>query len=126
MKSKISLSEIEWKLMGALWKKGIMSVKEVWQEVYPNGEKAYTTVQTYLDRMVEKKLLRKEKIGLVNFYQPVVSEKAAKRHEIEQFVSRAFNGSFGSLAAFLVNSENLSDEDLNEIKQLITKREQEE
>ena len=62
MKGKKSsvISEIEWKIMHILWEKGILSVKEVWTKIYPNGEKAYTTIQTYMDRMVDKNLLRKE------------------------------------------------------------------
>ena len=123
MKNSNSLSEIEWQIMTVLWDKGVMSVKEVLQSVYPNGEKAYTTVQTYMDRMVDKQLLEKQKIGLVNFYHPIVERKTVMKQATDNLVSRAFNGSFGSLAAFLVDSYNLSTEDLGKIKQLIKKRE---
>ncbi|MBN2010418.1 BlaI/MecI/CopY family transcriptional regulator [candidate division KSB1 bacterium] len=118
-----NLSEIEWGIMRVLWDKGVLSVKDVWNKLYPNGEKAYTTIQTYMDRMIEKGLLRKEKIGLVNFYQPVVQQEKMMSQATDRFVSNAFGGSFGHLAAFLVGSGKLSSEDINKIKKLINEAE---
>ncbi len=118
------LSEIEWSVLKIVWQRNKASVKDVWQELYPNGEKAYTTIQTYMDRLVKKKVLRKEKIGLVNSYQPALTEREALEQATESFVGRAFNGSFGLLAQFLVDSRNLSKEDLEKIKELIRKREE--
>ena len=43
----------------------------------------------------------------------------------DTLVSRVFNGSFGSLAAFLVNSDKLTNKDLDKIKQLIDDKEKE-
>jgi BlaI family penicillinase repressor len=123
--NQITLSEIEWQIMQVIWEKGVLSVKEVWQTLYPDGQKAYTTIQTYLDRMVEKDLLAKQKIGLVNFYHARIDKKSLVRHATESLVSRAFNGSFLGLAAFLVESPNLSKQDLEKIKALIEKKEEE-
>jgi predicted transcriptional regulator len=120
-----SLSDVEWKILKLLWKKGVLSVREVWQQLYPDGQKAYTTVQTYMDRMVEKGYLRKEKIGLANFYQPIVEKKSLVEEATEKLVTRAFDGSFGRLAAFLLDSDNLSEEDLKIIKEMIAKKEKE-
>ena len=126
MKKSNSLSEIEWQVMTILWKKGVLSIKEVWKSLYPNGEKAYTTVQTYMDRMVGKQLLRKEKIGLVNFYHAIVNREKLMKQATDGLVSKVFNGSFGNLAAYLVNSNNLSDKDLDKIRNLIIMKEEEE
>jgi len=125
MKNQIGFSELEWHIMQAIWEKGVLSVKEVWQKLFPGGEKAYTTIQTYMDRMVDKKLLNKQKIGLVNFYHPQVDKKTLLKQATENLVSRAFNGSFFSLAAFLVDSPNLSKQELDKIKQLIKQKEEE-
>jgi BlaI family penicillinase repressor len=113
------LTELEWQIMQVLWDRGVLSVKDIWQTLCPNGEKAYTTIQTYMDRMAEKDLLSKQKIGLVNFYHARISKKSLVKYATENLVSRAFNGSFFNLAAFLVESPNLSREDLEKIKELI-------
>lgn len=125
MKHQIALSDLEWLIMQMLWEKGVMSVKEMWQALYPNGEKAYTTIQTYMDRMADKNLLSKQKIGLVNFYHALVDKKMVLKQATENLVSRAFNGSFFNLAAFLVDSPNLSNEELEKIKKLIKSKEDE-
>jgi len=124
MKNQIILSDLEWQIMQVLWEKGVLSVKEVWQTLYPAGEKAYTTIQTYLDRMVDKNLLNKQKIGLVNFYHALVDKKMLLRQATENLVYRAFDGSFFSLAAFLVDSPDLSNEELEKIKELIKNKEE--
>lgn len=125
MNKRKFLSEIEWQILKVIWSKQETTVKEVWQNAYPNREKAYTTVQTYMDRLVEKKILAKEKIGLVNFYRPLISEEQAISQATESLVSRAFNGSFGRLAVFLIDSRHLTRDDLERIKKLIEQKEEE-
>ena len=124
MKKYKFLSEIEWQILRVLWEKKQATVKEVWLQAYPNNEKAYTTIQTYMDRMVDKKVLEKDKIGLVNFYKPLVTEKQALNIATEGLVSRAFNGSFGTLATFLIDSRHLTGSDLEKIKKLIEQKEE--
>jgi len=125
MKRNQILSEIEWQVLKVIWQKKQATVKEVWREAYPNAEKAYTTIQTYMDRMVDKNVLEKEKIGMVNFYRSLVTEKQALNQATEGLVSRAFNGSFGMLAAFLVDSRHLTKSDLEKIKEMIKQKEEE-
>ena len=67
----IKPTAVEWELMEAIWELGgAPSVREVLEFQYPNGEKAYTTVQTIMNNLVKKGVLSAKKIGLVNFYAP--------------------------------------------------------
>ena len=116
-------SEFEWKILKSLWERNKGTVKQVWQDVFPNGERAYTTVQTYMERLVEKGILEKEKIGLVNFYTPIISEKGALDSATQGLVSRAFNGSFGMLATYLIGSQEIEEKDLEKIRKLLDERE---
>ena len=122
MKKK-TITEFEWLIMRLLWEKGVLSVKEVWQTLFPGGERAYTTIQTIMDRMVKKRFLQKKKIGLVNFYRPRVDEKTMKKEATEKFVNTTFNGSFGSMAAFLLNQGKFSRKELEQIKELLDQKE---
>ena len=122
MKKSNLFSDKEWIIMKAVWQKQQVTVKEVWMQIYPNQEKAYTTVQTYMDRLVEKGVLKKEKMGLVNFYQTLITEEQALDKATENLVSRAFNGSFGLLAAFLIDSQRLDPSDLKKIKTLLQEK----
>ena len=123
-KDKKKLASVEWEIMDGIWQFGKpVTVREVHGYLYPNGEKAYTTVQTFMNILVEKGFLRKDKIGLVNFYFPTLSQADFAQHETRSFVSRLFQGSFGALATYLVDSGELSEAELTKLKQLIEARE---
>jgi len=125
MKQINTLSDTEWEIIKAVWEKKEATIKEVWQAAFPNNEKAYTTIQTYMDRMVEKGILKKRKLGLVNFYSARIEKQKLMKRATENLVTRVFDGSIGQLAAFLVNSYDLSPNDLDELRNLIAKKEKE-
>ncbi|MCI0513316.1 BlaI/MecI/CopY family transcriptional regulator [candidate division KSB1 bacterium] len=118
------LSDLEWQIIQIIWNKNETTVKDVWETGFPNQEKAYTTIQTYMDRMVEKGFLIKRKLGLVNFYAASIQQETLMKQATENLISRAFNGSIGQLTAFLINAYHLSESDLQEIKSLIEQKEQ--
>ena len=124
MAKKRRLAEVEWEVMDGVWKfNRRVTVRNVLDYVYPNGEKAYTTVQTIMNILAEKGVLDREKIGPVNVYRPTVSREEVARAETRTLVSRMFEGSFGSLATYLVDSGELSQEELDELRALIEARE---
>ena len=116
-------SDLEWRIMKYLWKQERASIREIWEALFPEGDKAYTTIQTYMERMVDKSLLTKEKIGLVNFYSPRHSEQEALSQAASSFVDKAFEGSFLTLANFLIKSDKLKHDDLEELRRLLQSRE---
>jgi predicted transcriptional regulator len=113
-------SALEWEIMDVIWEMGGQpSVREVLERAYPRGEKAYTTVQTVMNNLVDKGYLSKDKIGLVNFYTPLRPRHELVNGEVRRFVDRIFNGSFPAMADYLVRSKNLSRAELDELKHLI-------
>lgn len=125
MKIKKKLAEAEWNIMDCIWAFAKPStIRNIHQHLYSKGEKAYTTVQTIANILVEKGFLRKEKIGMVNFYFPTLSRQEFAKQETRTFVSRTFQGSFGNLANYLVDSGELSENELQKLKELISKKEQ--
>ena len=126
MQKTKQLGKAEWEIMEGLWSQTKpVSVREVHEHLYRHGEKAYTTVQTMMVILADKGFLNKEKIGMVNFFTLAVSREEAAGRETRSVVGRIFNGSFGSLAAFLVESGELSRQDLDQLKQMIEEKEKE-
>lgn len=126
MGKKKRLAEAEWAVMDGVWDLDRMvTVREVHEHLYPNGEKAYTTVQTIMNILTDKGVLSRKKIGPVNVYTPVLSREAAAREETRSLVSRMFEGSFGALATYLVDSGALSRKELDALKALIDEKERE-
>ena len=120
MKQQKRLAQVEWETMEGIWQSTKpVSAREILTRLYPNGEKAYTTVQTIMNNLTGKGFLEKEKVGLVNFYTPIVSRDEATRVETQSMVSKLFQGSFGVLAAYLVNSGELSQQEIERLRELI-------
>lgn len=118
MKHK-TLSEFEWQIMKIIWQKSKASVREVHDIILENQEKAYTTVQTYMERLVIKNLLQKEKVGAINFYTPKISEAEIRKNETRSLMKKVFDGSFSKMAAFLFDVDDVSEQDLEKIKSLL-------
>ena len=124
MTKKRRLAEAEWEVMDGVWQiNRQVTVRDVLNYVYPNGEKAYTTVQTIMNILTEKGVLDREKIGPVNVYRPTLSREDVAQVETRTLVSRMFEGSFGSLATYLVDSGELSQKELDELRVLIEEKE---
>ena len=121
MKKPKHLTALEWEIMNVIWQSDRfpITVRQVLERAYPKGEKAYTTVQTIMNNLTEKGLLKREKIGPVNVYNPAISADTAQRKETFRFVEKVFNGSFFSLANFLLSSGRLSREELEQLKNML-------
>jgi predicted transcriptional regulator len=124
MTKKPKLTPAEWEIMEAVWsREGPVTVRDVLEHVFPNGEKAYTTVQTVMNTLEKKKLLKRQKTGLVNFYSPTRSQEEVVKAEMSSLVSRMFGGSRTALANSLLSLEDLSLEEIERIKALIDEKE---
>ncbi len=124
-KEQKRLSGLEWEVMEGVWQVNEkaspygITVREVHDRLYPNGEKAYTTVQTVMNILHEKESLTRKKIGMVNFYNLTVSREEMAQQETRSLVQRAFGGSFMALANHLVDSGSLSEKDMRTLKGMI-------
>lgn len=120
---KITLTEFEWDIMQTLWRKSRLTARGVLELLSEDKKRAYTTIQTYLERMVKKGLLNKEKSGMQNLYAPCYSEEEIRQEETEHLVKKAFRGSYSRLAAFLFDVDSVSEKDLAQIKSMLRDKE---
>ena len=126
MPRQTKLTPAEWEIMEAVWRiGGAPSVREVLENAFPGGEKAYTTVQTVMNTLERKKLLRRRKKGLVNFYTPLRSRREMVQAETNSLLSRVFGGSIPALASSLLSVEDLDLDEVRQIRELLARREEE-
>ena len=120
------LTPAEWEIMEAIWQLGgASSVRDVLEKAFPEGQKAYTTVQTIMNILEKKGLLKRKKQGLVNFYKPTRSREQMVKFEMSLLVSRMFKGSMPAFANYLFNSEDLTLNEIGKIKKLLDEKEAE-
>jgi predicted transcriptional regulator len=126
MKNRNRITPAEWTIMEAVWQLGrSVSVRDVLEHAFPNGERAYTTVQTMMNKLVGKRCLARAKTGMVNFYAPTRLRADMVRAEMSLMLSRVFNGSIPDLASSLLSLDDLSLDEIEDIKKLIDTKEDE-
>jgi predicted transcriptional regulator len=74
-----------------------------------------------MDRMVEKGLLKTERIRNLILYRSVITRKQAQSGEIMRAVKRAFDGALTPMMQFMLDN-NLSQKQLNELEALIKRK----
>jgi predicted transcriptional regulator len=82
---------------------------------------AYTTVQTMLNRLEAKGLLRRDRRGRAHLYRPVMKEPAAATVAVRRVIDRFFGGDPAQLATHLVEGA-VAPRDLDRIQALIEER----
>jgi predicted transcriptional regulator len=105
--------------MDSLWTGGALSVREI-QEAFPETDRpAYTTVQTMVYRLEAKKAIRRvKKIGNAHIFEAVVSRTAAQRRFVDELLD-FFGGRIQPVVAHLIESGNLTLEDVKEAEQTL-------
>ena len=115
------LTKLELQIMEALWSHGASSIREI-QEAFPERKRpAYTTVQTTVYRMENKKLLRRiKKISNAHIFEAIVSRQAAQGRLIDELLS-LFGGRAQPVMAHLIESGRLTLEEVKEAEKALRK-----
>jgi len=109
--------------MGAVWALGSASVREILEELPEEKRPAYTTVQTIIYRLEEKGAVRRvKKIGNAHIFEAVVTRKAAHGRLIDELLN-VFGGSPRSLMAQLVETGQLTLQDLRDLERTLAELE---
>jgi BlaI family transcriptional regulator, penicillinase repressor len=115
------LSKLELKIMETLWNRGEVSIREI-QEAFPEkGRPAYTTIQTTVYRLEEKKAVRRvRKVGNFHIFTAAVTRNAAQRRLVDDLLS-LFGGRTQPVMMHLIESGKLTLEDVKEAERTLRK-----
>jgi BlaI family penicillinase repressor len=115
------LTEAQWEIMRVIWEKGPCAAGDVQETLAKSRDWAYATVKIMMDRMVEKGFLEITKIRNVQLFHACISEVEAKRGELRRMLKRSFGGALTPLLKFLIEHEGLSEEEADQLRELINK-----
>lgn len=87
--------------LGALWRMGKGTVREVADAVAPRQVLAYTTVMTLLERLVRRGQLKREKLGRSFVYSPTKDPRELQDIAVSELARDYFGGSRESLRQWL-------------------------
>ena len=106
----------ELEVLKIIWEAGASSSRDVLDQLNQDGKKrAYTSVASLMNVMVEKKLLKRKQQGRAFLYSAAVARQKTLSQILGDLVGRAFEGSASQLVAHLLESGKLSEEELNKI-----------
>ena len=119
--SQKRLSRLELRIMEVLWKRGASSVREI-QECLPDkGRLAHTTVQTILTRLEAKAAVRRaKKISNAHIYEPVITRGATQHLLVDELLA-FFGGRAAPLVSHLIESGQLTLQDVEEARRTLKK-----
>ena len=122
-KPSIELTESEWTIIKAVWDHEPCAAPAIQEKLHPQTAWTYSTVRTLMDRMVVKGLLSAEKAQHPTLYRSAVTREQAQRGELFYALKHAFNGALTPMVQCLLDTGNLSADELDELKKIIAAHE---
>lgn len=121
MRKTQMVTDRELEIMKILWARGQASVRDVQEDLNrDSGPVAYSTVQTLLNIMEDKKgLVRHVVEGRTFIYHPKKSSERTIRELTRKFVDRVFDGALDRVMVALFDSKPPTTEDLDRLRAMI-------
>ena len=114
---RLSAGELE--IMAMLWDGGPLTLAEAHCRFGRYGKPVgYTTVQTRLNRLVQKRLAARDD-GRPAKYRAAVSAEAVGRRHLDLLLEKVSGGSVVPLVAHLISGQKLSADEIRELKRLV-------
>src|ERR1700744_6495917 len=115
----MSISTAESQVMEALWRQSPLTAEEIIAEVAGPQGWSEPTVKSLINRLLTKGAIAADKEGRRYLYRPCVERAAYVSRESRGLLDRLFEGRIAPLVSHFSQTNQLSPEDLAELKRLI-------
>lgn len=115
----------EWKVLRTVWDSGPVATRDVQAALEEETGWTASTVKTLLRRLVEKGHLRTKRVGNSFLYSARRSPLGPLRRAADLLMERAGGERLGSVLAYLVKESRLDEGDLQELRDLIERKAEE-
>lgn len=113
------ISNAEWEVMKIIWKHPEITSINIIKELKDTAEWKPATVKSLINRLLNKKAIGFNKLSNEYLYFPIVSEDEYIKLESHSFINRVFNGSVKSMLLTFVESKEISETDIEELKNIL-------
>jgi len=118
----MKLTNREEQIMDFLWEKGASFVKDI-IGVFGDPKPHYNTVSTIVRNLEQKGFIKHEDFGTTYRYSAAVSKEDFVKQNLKKDVKKYFDNSYKSLVSSLVESNEISLEEVKELIELAKKKE---
>ena len=115
----------EWKILRIVSEHGPCAAREVVAVAEQAHGWSTSTIKTLLRRLVDKRHLKTKQVGNSFLYRVSRSASRSLREAADQLLDHAASGTVAPLLAYLVKKSKLSEEELQELRDLIDDKEAE-
>ena len=116
-KKATMLTNAEHRIMEVIWARGSATVAEVVEAL--GGKDAYTTILTLIRILKAKGYVTSLKDGRAHVFTPAVDRDTVARKAAHQLLTKFFAGSPSELVLSFLRDEELTPEELDQIKEKI-------
>lgn len=116
----MKISAAESIVMEALWRRAPQDAEEVVAETAKANEWSEATVKTLLNRLFKKGAIVAERDGRKFRYSPALKREIYVREESRSLLKRLFGGDISAFVSNFSQTERLSEEDIAELKRVIS------
>lgn len=119
-------TELELEVLKVLWRDGASSVREVREALADFRDLAHTSVMTVMNIMTRKGYLKRSKQGKSHIYRARVSQEETTLGMLGDLVDRVFDGSAMAAVVNLLETGDIDESELAELRRLIHRKAEEE
>ena len=123
MKNK-NITEAELRILSVIWNNNNASVREVYNELSKEKDIVYTTVLKTMQNMHEKGLLLRDQAQRSHIYSAATQPEVVQKHLLGGLMDKAFGGSLSKLVISALGHKKVNEKELEEIKAMIKKLEE--
>ncbi len=117
-----SLTDLEIDIMNVVWRLRRATVRQIVEALRNQRPLAYTTVQTVLTILTQKGVVQYIREGRAYVYSAIVQPEGVRQETIKAVVDKLFAGSSQSLVLHLIESDTLTAEEAESLRNLLDRR----
>ena len=114
-----SLTDLELDVMNVVWRLNRATVRQIVEALQSFRPLAYTTVQTVLSILTEKKVVEYTCEGRAYVYSAIVQPEGVRKETVKALVDKLFSGSSQSLVLHLIEADSVTTEEAEQLRHLL-------
>jgi BlaI family penicillinase repressor len=114
-------TELELEILKILWQLGACSGRQLRDALAAQRDLTYQSVMTILDIMEDKGYVRRKKVAGSFEYRAQITQPATAKRMMQDLVARLFGGSSRAAMLNLLETSDLSDSEIAQLRQIVQK-----
>ena len=122
MKKLPNISEAEHQVMKVIWNDHPITSMKIIQALAKITDWKPKTIKTLINRLLNKGAIGYETSGNRYNYYPLIEEEVFVKAESRSFLRRVFGGAMQPMLSTMVENEDLTPEDIEDLKRILEKK----